>query len=1288
MDATVNARVAPIISGKTPQAGDLAPGNALVAGMRLREFEIIETLGEGGFSIVYGARDLQLMRDVAIKEYIPISLAGRVASTTVRIRSEHNRETFEAGLNGFINEARLLAQFKHPGLVEVLQFWEENGTAYMVMPRYTGKTLRSVLKEMGGRGDEPWLRGIVAPVLDVLELLHSRNVFHRDIAPDNILIKNDGTPVLLDLGSAREVVTGLQKAITVVVKPGYAPIEQYSSDFALPQGPWTDVYAVGALLHFALIGSPPPASISRIMKDSLQPLASAGLSGYSREFLTAVDRALALQPNDRPQSIAELRDLLRVTKDDKTVIALAVAEPLVVPEAPPTLEIEAVLPEPPAPREPEDERTVIVSAQEVAELVKQLAGAKAAAAAAAAAGQAAATPAVHAVPIVTAPNTVPNAAPAAAAANLVQAGAAANVPPAAALQNAVQAAAPDVVSAPPATPLAGVAAAAAASQAASVAESISSAVPPADATPDASLAALLADLPPLDDVLASVEASSGQPAGASAANAAAPPDSAAFAAAPIDAAALAAVSAASSLLTSSPAAAPVAATTAQTAGPEPVAAFAQPVLPESVAAFVPPPVAEPVAAIATPAVPEPVAAFVPSAIPEPVAAIPPPLIPEPVAVFAEPVAPPVFVAPVIEAPQAEVPVVSAQGYQSSVPASGGFAAPAAEPTAPVIAPLPVPAAAAIPEPVSVAPLAAATIPVQPEPASLPPARAFVIDAASLSLAEPAPLAPPPVTAAAPVPVPEFTLEPMVVAEEPVPAEPQVVSEFRFEAELASKAVAAAATTAVASSSTPAAAPTPPAAADPDATVAMPLPRQLIEAAQNAAKSEAARHEAAKPETPKPEARRTPPPVAPAQLASRPQAATPPPASAPRPAATANDATVVLSAPDAQALARALGTATPAAKDTAGASALELDPLAAPTQQPKVESNSFPEMEDLLSGRLSPEARPVAVPAIRTPPAGTATENTAAAASAPNRAWVIPTVIAACLAVVGVFAFATWRLLSGSGEAPVPPPVVAETTPATPAATDPVASTPAPDAATNPAGVADAGTAAPGTTAAATDPNAVASATPDPSAVATDPNAAVPVSGAEAGAVAPAAVDPAAPPLADVSLSAQPPPTETTSAALESPGQTLPVTPPPAAEPPPAAVAAQPAAPAESAPAVASADTVKTVDVSGANPRRDSESSSRPRETASSSRPRRDAKPAAATAGNVKLSIQPWGEVWINGSLRGVSPPLRFLQLEPGTYNVELRNPGLQSLRRQLTVTAGQPTSIEHRFQPAGSGAAQ
>jgi hypothetical protein len=324
-----------------------------------------------------------------------------------------------------------------------------------------------------------------------------------------------------------------------------------------------------------------------------------------------------------------------------------------------------------------------------------------------------------------------------------------------------------------------------------------------------------------------------------------------------------------------------------------------------------------------------------------------------------------------------------------------------------------------------------------------------------------------------------------------------------------------------------------------------------------------------------------------------------------------------------------------------------------------------------------------VPTVR-PPSGSGPVDSAASPAAPRSpAWVIPTVIAACLAVIAVLSFGAWRLLSGPSEAPPPPPVAAETTPAVaPAASAGTDSAVAPapsDTAASPTAVADAGS-VPG----AVDPNALAPAT------ATE-------GGAVAGSADPAAQPPAdaaapiaeMPALADASqvLGAQPPPTETTSTALESPGQVLPVTPPPAAEAPPVAATTTPAA-SEAAPVVASADTVKTVDVTGSSQRRDSETSSRPRESASSARSRRDAKPAAATIGNVKLSIQPWGEVWINGSLRGVSPPLRFLQLEPGTYNVELRNPGLQSMRRQLTVTAGQPTSIEHRFQPAGSGAAQ
>lgn len=334
-----------------------ALGSALPAGTRLREFELISVIGEGGFSIVYAALDQRLGREVAIKEYIPASLARREDGYSVRVRSEQHEESFSAGLAGFINEARLLAQFKHPALVEVLQFWEENGTAYMVMPRYHGRTLRQVLRDLGARCDERWLKRTLAPVLDVLEILHERSVYHRDIAPDNILIQRDGRAVLLDLGSAREILGDREQAVTVVVKPGYAPLEQYSGEFSLPQGPWTDIYAFGAVLHFAVTGAPPQASISRVMKDSRAPLASSPRPGFSERFLQGIDAALALQPADRPQTAAALRALLAFDEDPAATPDRAHAE-----RALDALHVDEAI-------------TAIVSAEEMAGIAAQLAGA-------------------------------------------------------------------------------------------------------------------------------------------------------------------------------------------------------------------------------------------------------------------------------------------------------------------------------------------------------------------------------------------------------------------------------------------------------------------------------------------------------------------------------------------------------------------------------------------------------------------------------------------------------------------------------------------------------------------------------------------------------------------------------------------------------------------------------------------------------------------------------------------------------------------------------------------------
>jgi non-specific serine/threonine protein kinase len=286
---------------------------ALPKGTRLQEFQVVEVIGEGGFGIVYLADDMQLHRAVAVKEYMPASLASRGDGETVVVRSEQNLATFQAGMRSFIAEARMLAQFKHPALVEVLRFWEQHGTAYMAMPYYKGRTLRQVLHDDAHLVDERWLKTVFAPVMDALELMHAQNVYHRDVAPDNILILGNGAPVLLDLGAARRIIGDLTQAVTVVLKPGYAPVEQYADDGSATQGPWTDVYAIGAVLYFAITGRPPVASVSRIMKDTLKPLDSAAYPGYSDDFLAGIGKALAVKPEDRPRSIAELREVLGVS---------------------------------------------------------------------------------------------------------------------------------------------------------------------------------------------------------------------------------------------------------------------------------------------------------------------------------------------------------------------------------------------------------------------------------------------------------------------------------------------------------------------------------------------------------------------------------------------------------------------------------------------------------------------------------------------------------------------------------------------------------------------------------------------------------------------------------------------------------------------------------------------------------------------------------------------------------------------------------------------------------------
>lgn len=294
-------------SGAASSAGD--SGNALPMGTYLGEFELRSVLGEGGFGIVYEAWDHSLERKVALKEYMPSSLAARSGQTQVQVKSERHRETFELGRKSFINEAKLLAQFDHPSLVKVYRFWEANGTAYMVMPLYEGITLKDQLRTQGGGPpDEAWLMGLLGPLTEALGVIHAERCYHRDIAPDNvILLAGSGRPLLLDFGAARRVIGDMTQALTVILKPGYAPIEQYAEAPHMKQGGWTDIYALAATIHFALLGKTPPPSVSRMMTDTYQPLAELLAGQYSARFLQAIDRALLVKPEERTQGIAELR---------------------------------------------------------------------------------------------------------------------------------------------------------------------------------------------------------------------------------------------------------------------------------------------------------------------------------------------------------------------------------------------------------------------------------------------------------------------------------------------------------------------------------------------------------------------------------------------------------------------------------------------------------------------------------------------------------------------------------------------------------------------------------------------------------------------------------------------------------------------------------------------------------------------------------------------------------------------------------------------------------------------
>ena len=274
------------------------------------DYRIQRVLGAGGFGVTYLADELALSRVVTIKEYFPSDFAARTNGVIAAPRSSDCAGDFKWGLDRFIDEAKTLAKFDHPNIVRVFRYFRANSTGYMVLKFEEGQSLKSWLKSLGRAPRQAELDAIVGPLLDALESIHKEDFLHRDIAPDNIIIRSDGTPVLIDFGSARGEIAAHSKTVSALVKPGYSPYEQYA-ETSRQQGPWTDIYALAATLYHAITGKRPQDAPSRMLKDDYISARSAAVGAYRAGFLRAIDKALLLNVEARPQSVAAWRgDLL------------------------------------------------------------------------------------------------------------------------------------------------------------------------------------------------------------------------------------------------------------------------------------------------------------------------------------------------------------------------------------------------------------------------------------------------------------------------------------------------------------------------------------------------------------------------------------------------------------------------------------------------------------------------------------------------------------------------------------------------------------------------------------------------------------------------------------------------------------------------------------------------------------------------------------------------------------------------------------------------------------------
>ncbi|WP_312412215.1 protein kinase domain-containing protein [Pseudescherichia sp.] len=290
--------------------------DALPPGFRFDELEIQDVIQTSHTDILYDALDRELERSVIIREYMPRALTLRGEDMRLVLRSKQDSAAFAAGLNAFIQQARQLARFTHPNLMLVLRFWQHNDTAYILTPRYDGVTLAELHQQQPEAINEAWILQRLPMLCSALATLHHAGELHRNISLKSIQIEESGQPLLLDVAIPPAPAGDLSETSKLLLHPGFTPLEQYADASESLLGPWTDIYALGAVLYTLITGSPPPASVARSIQESCTPLTENPPPGYSPALLQAVDRALALKPEDRPQSIAEFAALAEIAVGD------------------------------------------------------------------------------------------------------------------------------------------------------------------------------------------------------------------------------------------------------------------------------------------------------------------------------------------------------------------------------------------------------------------------------------------------------------------------------------------------------------------------------------------------------------------------------------------------------------------------------------------------------------------------------------------------------------------------------------------------------------------------------------------------------------------------------------------------------------------------------------------------------------------------------------------------------------------------------------------------------------